>query len=80
MMSDLTYRYFTVRPEPPPEAQTYHIINPVDGEYLGSIKWHGPWRQFCFFPACFKNTVWSTEQLDDIQDALERITEVVKDE
>jgi hypothetical protein len=33
---------------------------------LGEIKWHGPWRQYCFFPSP-AHTVWNKGCLDDVQ-------------
>ena len=34
---------------------------------LGEIKWHGPWRQYCFFPSPDAHTVWNNRCLDDVQ-------------
>lgn len=71
-----TYEYFVVRTEPlQPGRKThdYSVINRTSGETIGTIKWYGPWRQYCFFPAA--GSVWSSGCLADIQTAVKRIRE-----
>ena len=42
-----------------------------NGELLGFIQWFGRWRQYAFFPR--KDTVWSDECLDDIQQKIKSL-------
>ena len=68
------YKFFRVE-ECPPAAKrvtsTYRIVSKGNGAALGSIKWYGSWRQFCFFPE--PNTVWSAGCLADLQDFFKRL-------
>ncbi len=61
------YRYFTVE-EQPLEAgrmtHKYHCIARSGCGILAVIKWHGSWRQFCFFPT--EGSLWSTGCLEDV--------------
>ena len=38
---------------------------------LGIIRWYGPWRQYCFYPA--HDTVFNKECLNDIYDFITQI-------
>jgi len=67
----MTFRYFTIlpdRPRPGRKTLTYRVINKHSGNQIGSIKWYGPWRKYCFFPV--GNTVWSNDCLVDICNAM----------
>jgi len=33
---------------------------------LGKIKWHAPWRKYCFFPE--GNTIWDLNCLKEVND------------
>lgn len=35
--------------EEKPETKVYEVLT-KDEEFLGIIKWHGPWRKYIFFP------------------------------
>jgi hypothetical protein len=43
------------------------------GNLLGTISWHGPWRQYVFAPG--NETIWSHGCLAELQSALKRLTE-----
>lgn len=78
MNEPVEYRYFSVNPQPrKPGRKTreYHIVNKTQGLRLGVIKWFGRWRQHCFFPEPFDETVWSAGCLADIQDILRQLKE-----
>lgn len=37
--------------EQKPKTNVYEVLN-ISGDFpyiIGYIKWHGPWRQYCFF-------------------------------
>ena len=36
--------------EEKPKTSVYSVVNLTTETSLGSIKWYGPWRQYCFFP------------------------------
>ena len=58
----------------PPERKTliWHIVANDGGDILGSIKWYGPWRKYCFFP--FGNGVFEWVCLREIAGFCERKT------
>jgi len=65
------YQYFFVVESPPAKGRTtstYGVVNRRSGRSIGTIRWHGAWRQFCFFP--HNDTVWSAGCLADLQDAI----------
>ena len=78
-MPDLQhFRFFVVRAqEARPDRKTldYSVVQRLDagGERLGTIRWYGPWRQYCFFPE--PDTVWSAGCLADVQTAIARIAQ-----
>lgn len=53
--------------KPGRKTREYRIISKSQGMCLGMIKWHGAWRQYCFFPEPFTEAVWSEDCLDDIR-------------
>lgn len=65
------YQSFVVRKSEPRPGRTtpiYHLINRRTKATIGSISWHGTWKQFCFFPG--GDTVWTTHCLADIRSFL----------
>lgn len=49
----------------------YECKNNNCGDVLGIVKWHGPWRQYCFFPT--GPAVYSTGCLSDINDFMHKL-------
>lgn len=46
----MTYIQFV--PLPPKPKTKVWAVRPRDGSpAIGEVKWHGPWRKYCFFPA-----------------------------
>ncbi len=41
-------------------------INNLSGETIGVIKWHAPWRKYCFHT--YPNTIFDTKCLSEIID------------
>lgn len=39
-------------------------ITDVGDNVLGKIKWHGPWRKYCFYPD--PDTIWEENCLDTV--------------
>lgn len=50
----------------------WHVRNRSRDAYLGTVRWHGAWRQFCFFPE--DHTLYNPECLRDIADFVQRAT------
>ena len=53
------------------KTEVFSIHNNKSFALLGTIKWYGAWRQYCFYPE--QNTVWSNS-------CLEHIREFIKEE
>ena len=52
-----------------PKTIVYQMLSKHRGDTLGTIKWHGPWRQYCFYPAL--DTIFSAGCLSDIHSFLQ---------
>lgn len=50
------------------KTKRYAIFSLSNRSQLGEIKWWGPWRQYCFFPA--DDTVFNSGCMEDIQAAI----------
>ncbi len=48
----------------PGKTKIWDILSKRSGYILGKIKWYGPWRQYCFFPAA--ETVFNKTCMEDI--------------
>ena len=55
------------------KTRNYMLVGKSDGGKLGTVKWYGPWRQYCFYPE--PQTIWNTGCLADIQDFLNVLKE-----
>lgn len=48
---DARYKYIHfVEKEQKPKTTIWSCRNNRTGEELGEVRWHGPWRQYCYFP------------------------------
>jgi hypothetical protein len=54
-----------------PKTSVWSCKNNRSGDKLGEIKWHSPWRQYCYFPTV--QAVYNTGCLKDISDFLEQL-------
>jgi len=45
-----------------------HVGNEIS---LGEVRWHPPWRQYCFFPQ--DQTIYASSCLRDIQDFIRQL-------
>ena len=59
-----------VEMEQPPGRVTkvVMVVSIHHNDALGEIRWHGPWRQYCFFPDI--DTVWSRGCMQEVQDKI----------
>ena len=46
------------------KTEIWSCRNNKSGEELGKVKWHGPWRQYCFTPS--QPSVYSAGCMEDI--------------
>ncbi len=54
-----------------PKTEVYSINSISSGFRLGTIKWFGSWRQYCFFPN--EGTVFNQGCMQDIQDFMQKL-------
>jgi hypothetical protein len=67
------YKYLSfVEQEPKAKTKVFHVMNKINGDPLGSIKWHVPWRKYCYFTYC-PGLVFDAGCLADIQDFINRL-------
>jgi len=52
------------------KTKAWVCVNNKSGGALGSVRWHGPWRQYCFFP---EDALFSAGCLKDIAAFLESV-------
>ena len=70
----LDFKWFTVvedRSEPGRKTRRLEIVSKSGGDVLGTIKWFGRWRQYCFFPK--PDTVWSDGCIADLMTVLTKL-------
>lgn len=51
------------------KTSVWNCLSRSSGAVLGQVKWYGPWRRYCYFPAC--PAVYSPDCLKDIAEFLE---------
>jgi len=49
-----------------PKTSTWECRNNSTEDTLGTVKWYGPWRQYCFFPEPIGGLVFNDGCLKDI--------------
>lgn len=59
------------------KTHMYQLVNKLSGDTIGTIKWYGAWRKYCFFPN--NDTVWDINCLNDITRLIKDITQQYKD-
>ena len=53
-----------------PKTAVYGIFSKHHGDRLGTVKWCGTWRQYCFWPSCADVTTFSSGCLRDLDNFL----------
>ena len=48
-------------------------VDNTSGQFLGSVKWYSPWRQYCFFIA--NGLVLNNRCMNDIKNFLDKCNE-----
>lgn len=46
------------------KTERWEVLSKSGGDFLAEIKWHGGWRQYCFFPTL---AIFNSACLDDIK-------------
>lgn len=46
------------------KTKVWRVASKESDAFLGTVKWHGPWRKYCFFPN--EETLFEEDCLDDI--------------
>ena len=70
MKTHYEYIHFVLMTEGP-KTSVWACRNNRSTETLGQIRWHGPWRQYCYFPTV--QAVYSAGCLADIQAFIEQL-------
>ncbi len=71
---DKEYEYIRfVKKMGKPKTSVWTCENIKSGYELGTIKWHGPWRQYCFFVTA--PAVYSAGCHEDIADFIRKAME-----
>lgn len=65
------YLRFELVRRPGRKTMTWVVVSQSSGVKLGEIRWHSPWRQYCFFPS--SETIFNVECMNDIVDRIETI-------
>jgi len=63
-MAESKYVLFVVGEKGRRRTEVWKIISKSNNDLLGELRWHAPWRQYCFYPATY--TVWSIGCLEDV--------------
>lgn len=53
------------------KTNIYHIFNKNTGDFLGKIKWHSSWRQYCFYPD--EETHWARGCMQEVYNFIEHL-------
>lgn len=57
--------------EKKPKTNVYEVYNLKSGGSLGTIRWYGAWRQYCFYPDT--NCIFSVGCLQDIINFINKV-------
>lgn len=69
-------KFRLVQDDPRKNTKVYGVYS-SDNYTLGIIRWHNPWRKYCFLP--YSNTVHDASCLQEIIDFLDKINKEHKD-
>ncbi len=51
------------------KTKRWDVMSKTGGYRLAQIRWHGAWRQYCFYPE--PTTVWNVGCLGDVQNFID---------
>lgn len=64
MQTKYDYLIFEKAAQQPAKTSAWDCKNAKSGTVLGTVKWHAPWHQYCYFPTV--QAVYSAGCLKDI--------------
>lgn len=70
MIADYKYIYFR-KIKDKPKTSVWLCYSNSSNEVIGTVKWYGPWRQYCFFPE--PNTVFNITCHDHISNFIRQL-------
>jgi len=74
---NIRYEYIHfVKIEDKGKTSVWECRNNRTDHILGHVRWHGPWRQYCYFPLC--QAIYSSGCLADIQNFIKAADELRK--
>lgn len=62
--------------EKKPKTEIYIVVNKNHQDCLGEIRWHGPWRAYCFFP--YKGSLFCVGCMEYINEFINKLMEARK--
>lgn len=72
MKTEYKYVYF-VKLEDKPKTSVWSCRNIRSDAELGIIKWHSPWRQYCYFTTTQWPIIYSTDCFEDINHFIKQL-------
>jgi len=70
-MTEKYIRFVEMEQTPARATKVLMVVSIHHNDALGEIRWHGPWRQYCFFPDL--DTVWSRGCMQEVQDKIQEL-------
>ncbi len=67
------YIHFVLSVEQKPKTQVWDVLTTSGDDLLGTIRWYGPWRQYCFMPDPNAETVFSAGCLQDVEAHIKKL-------
>jgi hypothetical protein len=71
-VGQMDFEYITIEnvgSSPSGKTEVFWVRAKSNGAQLGTVKWHGPWRQYAFFPQ--PDTLYSAGCLNDVSSFIE---------
>lgn len=73
MKTEYQYLIFVEVDNPNKKTKIFECRNKNSQTVLGLVKWHGAWRQYCYFPTV--RAVYSAGCLDDMSEFIKQLKE-----
>ena len=66
-------KFINVPNHPARKTDIYYCFNRNSNDRLGIVKWHGAWRQYCFFVDVEYEVIFSKGCIKDISDFIDSL-------
>lgn len=70
------YLWFQEYPSDSGKTLVVKILSKSSGDRLGSIRWYGPWRQYCFYPS--PDTIFNKGCMNDVVKYIDKLMKARK--